>query len=177
MSEDKSKESLRIKFNQYLEENKLRKTPERYFVLDVISETSKKFDAEYVLNEVLSRGTRISRATVYNTLSALIDAQILREHEIEGKKYFEKVPLSQIYVRLICTKCAKIKDVKDSDIISAVNSKKYGKFLTSHSTIAIYGLCSSCVNAKRKASLKAQLIAKEKNLENKKKILNNKKNK
>ena len=52
---------------------------------------------------------------------------------------------------------------------------KYGKFLTSHSTIAIYGLCSSCVNAKRKASLKAQLIAKEKNLENKKKILNNKK--
>ena len=42
MSEDKSKESLRIKFNQYLEENKLRKTTERYFVLDVISETSKK---------------------------------------------------------------------------------------------------------------------------------------
>ena len=79
MSEDKSKESLIIKFNQYLEENKLRKTPERYFVLDVVCETSKKFDAEYLLNEVLSRGTRISRATVYNTLSALIEAQILRE--------------------------------------------------------------------------------------------------
>ena len=177
MSEDKSKETLIIKFNQYLEENKLRKTPERYFVLDVVAETSKKFDAEFVLNEVLSKGTRISRATVYNTLSTLIDAQILREHEIEGKKYFEKVPLSQMYIRLICTKCGKIKDVKDSDTISAVNSKKYGKFLTSYSTIAIYGLCSSCVNAKRKATLKAKLIAKENSLENKKKILNNKKSK
>lgn len=177
MSEDKSKETLIIKFNQYLEENKLRKTPERYFVLDVVAETSKKFDAEYVLNEVLSRGTRISRATVYNTLSTLIDAQILREHEIEGKKYFEKAPLSQMYIRLICTKCGKIKDVKDTETISAVNSKKYGKFLTSYSTIAIYGLCSSCVNAKRKATLKAKLIAKENSLENKKKILNNKKSK
>ena len=177
MSEDKSKESLRIKFNQYLEENKLRKTTERYFVLDLISETSKKIDAEYVYSEVLNRGNRISRATVYNTLSALVEAQILREHEIEGKKYFEKAPLAQVYVRLICTKCGKIKDVKDADTISVVNSKKYGKFLTSYSTIAIYGLCSSCVNAKRKATLKAKLIAKENNLENKKKILNNKKNK
>ena len=144
MSEDKSKESLRIKFNQYLEENKLRKTTERYFVLDVISETSKKIDAEYVYSEVLSRGNRISRATVYNTLSALVEAQILREHEIEGKKYFEKAPLAQVYVRLICTKCGKIKDVKDAETISTVNSKKYGRFLTSYSTIAIYGLCSKC---------------------------------
>ena len=177
MSEDKSKESLRIKFNQYLEENKLRKTTERYFVLDVISETSKKIDAEYVYSEVLSRGNRISRATVYNTLSALVEAQILREHEIEGKKYFEKAPLAQVYVRLICTKCGKIKDVKDAETISTVNCKIYGRFLTSYSTIAIYGLCSSCVKAKRKATLIAKHIAKEKNLENKKKILNNKKNK
>ena len=177
MSEDKNKESLRIRLNQYLEENQQRKTQERYFVLDIVSETSKKFDAEFILNETLNRGIRISRATVYNTLSTFVDAQILREHEIEGKKYFERAPLSQIYVRLICTKCGKIKDVKDTDTISAVNRKKYGKFLTSYSTIAIYGLCSSCVNAKRKATLKAKLIAKEKNLENKKKILNNKKNK
>lgn len=175
MSEDKNKESLRIRFNQYLEENKLRKTPERFFVLDAVSETSKKFDAEYVLNDVLSKGIRISRATVYNTLSTLVDAQILREHEIEGKKYFERSPLSQIYIRLICTKCGKIKDVKDADTINLVNSKKYGKFSTSYSSIAIYGLCSSCVNAERKAKLKAKLIAKEKSLENKKKILNNKK--
>ena len=169
MSEEKNKEALRIKFNQYLEENKHRKTPERYFVLDVVSETSKRFDAEFVLNEVFNKKIRISRATVYNTLSILVDAQILREHEIEGKKYFEKTPLSQIYVRLICTKCGKTKDVKDADTISFVNSKKYGKFLTSYSTIAVYGLCSSCVNAKRKATLRAKLIAKEKKLEDKKK--------
>lgn len=176
MSEDKNKESLRIKLNQYLEENKQRKTQERYFILDIISDTSKKFDAEYVLNETIDRGIRISRATVYNTLSTFVDAQILREHEIDGKKFFERTPLSQIYIRLICTKCGKIKDIKDVDTINFVNGKKHGKFLTSYSTVAIYGLCSSCVNAERKAKLKAKLIAKEKNLENKKKILNNKKN-
>ncbi len=178
MSDEKSKDSLRVKLNQYLEENKHRKTPERYFVVDVVTETTKRFDAEYIQKEVAKNGIRISRGTVYNTLSLMVDAQILREHEIEGKKFFERAPLSQTYVRLICTQCGKVKDSKDSDLITLVNSRKFGRFSTSYSTVVIYGLCSSCVNAKRKATLKAKLIAKENKLESKKKLLsNNKKNK
>lgn len=178
MSDEKNRDSLRAKLNQYIEENKHRKTPERYFIVDIVAETTKRFDAEFISNELDKKGIRVSRCTVYNTLSLMVDAQILREHEIEGKKFFERTPLSQTYVRLICTQCGKVKDSKDCDLITLVNSRKFGRFSTSYSTVVVYGLCSSCVNAKRKATLKAKLIAKENKLESKKKLLsNNKKNK
>lgn len=177
MSEDKNKGLLKIRFDKYLEENKHRKTPERYFVLNIISDSSKRFNANWIINEAKSRGIRISRATVYNTLSILVEAELIREHLIEDKRYYEYSPATQTHIRLICTKCGKIKDVKDNETTTFVNNKKHGRFLTSYSSIAIYGLCSSCLNAKRKASLKEKLIAKEEKIENRKKLLNNKKNK
>ena len=85
MHEDKSKEGFRLKLTQYLESNKCRKTPERYAIADIVYDTVKNFDAEYILGEVRKKGVFISLATVYNTLSLMASAGMVRRINVNGK--------------------------------------------------------------------------------------------
>lgn len=179
MSEDKSKDGFKLKFTQYLDAHKQRKTPERYAVLNIVYDTVRHFDTDYIYDEMQKNGFRISRATVYNTLDLLVQSLFIRRLKLGNKTYYERSSNSQAHVHLICTQCGKIKDAKDTQLVDDISVKRYGKFSTSYCTVSIYGLCSSCTLAKRKAKLKANLIAKEKKvLESKKRILSeNKKNK
>ncbi|MEG1643227.1 MAG: Fur family transcriptional regulator [Bacteroidales bacterium] len=179
MSEDKSKDSIKQRFTQYLDTQKHRKTPERYAVLNIVYDTVGHFDVDYIYDEMLNSGIRVSRATVYNTLDLLVKSAFVRKFKIETKTYYERSFNAPVHVHLICTQCGKIKDARDTRLVDDISIRRYGKFSTSYCTVNIYGLCSSCTLVKRKAKLKANIIANEsKVMEIKKRILSeNKKNK
>lgn len=71
-------EPLCAVFRRSLREEGLKYTPERAQILDSIIELDGLFEAEQLLEEVKSKGFRVSKATVYRTLKLLEDSGIIQ---------------------------------------------------------------------------------------------------
>src|SRR2546421_9028212 len=73
-------------FRRYLHGQKLKFTPERAMMLDVVLRKNALFEAEQLVGDLKQLGRRVSRATVYRTLSHLQDAGILRQVFFDNKQ-------------------------------------------------------------------------------------------
>lgn len=145
-----------MKFTSYLEGKKLRKTPERYAILDKIFSTNDHFDVESLYLSLEKDAYHVSRATVYNTIDILVDCGLVRKHQFGNQQsQYEKVVSSINHHHLICSECGKIKEVKDPEFLGYMNSKKYPAFTISYFSLYVYGVCNNCLRKiKRKNTQK-----------------------
>lgn len=151
MPEDKSNEIVKQKFTQFLENRKLRKTPERFAILDKIYSMTEHFDVDTLFDTMIEHGYRVSKATVYNTIDLLLEAGLVRQHRFgNNQAQYEKVNTSSNHHHLICTKCGKIREVKDIDLMEQLDNKKFNKFTTSYYMLYVYGVCSRCQSQEKK---------------------------
>lgn len=154
-SSDQLKNAL-DRFREYLHQHQLRKTPERFAILEAVY----SFDGHFTLEELLVRMTEerhfvVSQATVYNTINILLDAGLVIRHRLAGGTEYEKaVNVGNSHFHLVCSKCGKVREFHDEKLLRALSGIRTGKFSVESYTLYVYGLCSKCCNAQKRRQKK-----------------------
>ena len=144
MKEEGSFEAIKEIFTEYLKKHHHRKTPERYAILERIYSYEGHFNADILYN-VMQDNYRVSLATIYNTLELLVESRLIIKHQLGGQfAQYEKIFGTNTHHHLICTNCGKVKEFSDKPIRTAIQSKQFAHFQTSHYSLYLYGLCSKC---------------------------------
>lgn len=154
MGNSKTAESVKQIFTDYLRENKCRRTPERFEILEAVYSMNGSFEVEELLAYMAeSRKFRVSRATIYNTLELLAKANLVVHHQFGTVSKYEKCHGTE-KCHLVCTKCHKITEISSLDIAETINAN-IKKFHLTHYSLYLYGLCSKCHQAakRRKARM------------------------
>jgi len=116
-------------------------TMQRIAIIDVLRGSDAHPTADMVFREVSAKHPSISRATVYNTLHALVDAGLVHELSIdkEAARYdFCRMP----HAHFRCRACRSLYDVALAPSVGA------GEIVDGHLVEAVstylFGLCASC---------------------------------
>lgn len=149
--EESIKDKVRQILTEYLQANGHRKTPERYAILDTIYSIKGHFNIETLYHYMETEGNfRVSRATLYNTIVLLIDANLVIKHQFGNSSQFERAYRNETHHHMICTECGQVAEFQDSALKGAIGSTKLKRFTASHYSLYIYGICSKCAKAKNK---------------------------
>ena len=85
MSSNKNIELVKEAFSAYMEEKQLRKTPERFALVEEIYSLEEHFNAQWLYERMKIKNYHLSKATVYNTLELLYEAKLVRKHQLENE--------------------------------------------------------------------------------------------
>jgi Fur family ferric uptake transcriptional regulator len=96
-------------FRRYLHEQQLKFTPERAMMLDAVLRKTGLFEAEEMVSDLKALGHRVSRATVYRTLSHLQDAGIVKQVFFDNRQsYYEVIVGRETHDYLICISTGRV---------------------------------------------------------------------
>lgn len=141
-------------FTEYMESNNLRKTPERFAILEEIYKRTDHFDAEALFIHMKTQEYRVSRATVYNTLELLVACDLIAKHQF-GKNVtqYEKSYGSKQHDHLICEDCGKVVEFCDPRIQQIKNMMgEMLNFEITHHNLDLYGKCKGACEKTRGTS-------------------------
>lgn len=152
-------------FRAYLKSHKHRITPERFMVLEEIYRSDGHFDADEIYFKMKDNETRVSRATVYNTLELLVECGLVQKQQFgKNQSVYERSYSFQQHDHIICQNCDAVLEFCDPRIyeIKTLMEKLHDFKLNAHS-LHFYGECNhpdTCVRKMEMEKKKAERLLK-----------------
>ena len=144
--DSKTLETVNRRFTEYLKEKKCRRTPEPYAILNAIYSFNGNFEINDLLKVLEEKDKfRVSRATVYNTITLLINANLVIHHQFGTESKYERCYGNE-KAHMICTNCGKVTEINNINITDNITAN-IKKFHLTHYSLYIYGLCNKCHQA------------------------------
>ncbi len=139
------------KFREYLAS---RPKPQRFTgqqrdMVRYIFSKHNHFDADQLIDEMKLQGFQVSRATIYRTLTKLVDAGLLRRLDIGPRMFYEHDYGYPQHDHMVCQKCHKMIEFENPQMPEVIRDvcSQHGFVMEGHSFI-IRGVCSECNRAK-----------------------------
>jgi len=129
-------------FNEILDKKGLRISHQRIKILQYLSADPCHPTADKILNEMKKDMPTLSKSTVYKTLNAFVDANILKEITIEDNQIRYEYNLID-HGHFKCTKCG---DIYDFEIdIDSIKYKDLAGCRIIDKNVYFKGICYSCL--------------------------------
>jgi Fur family transcriptional regulator, ferric uptake regulator len=139
------------KFREYLASRPRaqRYTEQQRDMVRFIFRKHNHFDADQLYKDLEREGFKVSRATVYRTLSKLVDAGLLRQIDVGPRMYYDHDYGYPQHEHLYCQQCHTMIEFQDPAIegILADICRQHG-FMSNGHTFVIRGLCADCNRAR-----------------------------
>jgi Fur family ferric uptake transcriptional regulator len=137
---------------QALRDSGFRWTNQRALIVREALATHDHFTAEELLDLCRQKDPKVSRATVYRTLTVLEDKGFVEGLETgDGGRRFEHVLGHEHHDHMVCTECEKILEFRDDELErrQELAAKRVGFRIQRHS-LRLYGICKQCQQEQRK---------------------------
>ena len=141
-SEERLKTVIEL-FTQYMNSKRLRKTPERYALLEAAYTVGSQFSVDE-LQSYVSTQIAVSRVTVYNNLELFVKAGLVLKHPSPGLVRYEACFLNRTHHQMQCTVCGKTMVFNDNGINETILNHRFRNFYPANCSVIVYGICSKC---------------------------------
>lgn len=150
-------QAIRDRFNHFIAKKGLRKTIQREQIVSEIFARDEHFTADEIFNRVSKIHSETSRATVYRTLSLLVEAKLLRQIDLgENQITYDPNFLDKpSHNHLVCIDCGQVVEFENQEIdrLTAEVSQNLGFSLLQQSIkveasceqLRLLGRCSNLI--------------------------------
>lgn len=147
MEESSLLTTARARLEESLLAKGLRRSSERFAILDEVYSRDDHFDAEDLYQSMQQKSYPVSRATVYNTLEVLVDCGLVQRHQFGDednvKSRYEKSLGRQQHAHLVCTVCHRVKEFCDPRLhLIKTNVSNSLHFQVASHSLVFYGQCT-----------------------------------
>jgi Fur family ferric uptake transcriptional regulator len=129
----------------YIILKKLRRTPERNYLLKLIYERNDHFGAEDLFLAIDKKQFNVSKATVYNSLDLFLECGIITKHYLNNNtSIYEKAYGFKQHDHFICQECKKIIEFCDPRLYQIKKSlEEVLKVEINSHQLYLYGTCQN----------------------------------
>ncbi|HEY2828311.1 MAG TPA: transcriptional repressor [Pirellulales bacterium] len=153
--------SPRERFEEYLQARGKRITQQRRILVEQIASRHEHFDADQLLSDLSRKaaGRKVSRPTVYRTLTEMVDAGLLRKMVLGGRAVYEHDYGYPQHDHLHCTECGQLFEFSSDELLKLREAvaREHNFRVTGHRLI-ISGICSQCRAAARQRVRRLDLV-------------------
>jgi Fur family ferric uptake transcriptional regulator len=147
--------AIRRSFENFLRTRELKLTLQRRRIFERVFATHEHFSAERLYGWMREeQGSGVSRATVYRTLSLLVEGGFLETLDTGREELlYEHVLGHRHHDHLVCVECGRITEFSDERIeaLQVEAASKKGFTLLYHN-LRLFGLCSGCAKKRTGAT-------------------------
>ena len=148
---------------QYIESRGLRKTQERYAILEAVYGFNEPFSIEDLSNALMDK-CQVTLPTLYRTLDLFITLGLVIRHTQKDVQHYEKCYGEKGFFQMVCVHCGKTIPFKSAALVDALRDSKYPRFRPVNATVCVYGSCAACNSrlAREQKKIERQRLLQEK---------------
>src|SRR5207253_8124856 len=103
------------------------------------------FDADQLIDDMKKQGFKVGRATVYRTLTKLVDAGLLRRLELGPRMFYEHDYGYPQHEHMQCGQCGQILEFQSPALEAVLREVcREHQFNASGHTLIVRGVCADC---------------------------------